>query len=286
MKTKEKHSEGLVELGPVLPYTSPEMRVLFNKYAEERPQDFPISRWNYVEKFDDWYQGLESQNKIWMDNLHSGEDKYREDHLHPRIAEKVRSIGRGRFILDIGCGPGDAVIPHLKSSQHYLGFDVSRVALDSASQNYGIQLVDDEEFPDFNQKRMLRFGSLPNAIPLNRGGIADEVISSMVLHHVPDLKTSLKTLTGLLYPGGNYFIVNFNSEKRQEIERFFERIKYKDAKKTIGDFNLPQGKLEDSVINFHDNDAVFNELKRYSDYIHFEECGEIFQIFEGIKKRK
>ncbi|MBS3079507.1 class I SAM-dependent methyltransferase [Candidatus Pacearchaeota archaeon] len=281
-----KHNEGMTELGPILPYTSPEMRVFWKRYVEERPQDFPISRWNYVEKFNDWYNELEAQNKIWMDNLHSGEDKYREDHLHPRIAEKVKSIEKGRFILDIGCGPGNAVIPHLKPNQHYLGLDVSRVALEYATEKYEIPLVDDEEVPDFNQERMLRFGSLPNAIPLNRGGIFDEVISSMVLHHVPDLRTSLETITKMLHPGGNYFIVNFDSGKRKEIDGFFKKIHYRDEQRTVGDYNLPQGRLTNVTVNFHDNEIVFKELKKYSDFIHLEECGEIFQIFEGIKKRK
>ncbi|OIO41704.1 hypothetical protein AUJ62_02180 [Candidatus Pacearchaeota archaeon CG1_02_32_21] len=286
MKTEQKHAEGIVNLSPILPFTSPEMAVLWTKYCEERPKDFPVSRWDYVGKFNNWCSTLETASKRWIDNLHSGKDKYRDDYLHPRIRKKVESIEGGRFILDIGCGTGEAVIPYLKASQHYLGLDVSRVALEYASRKHNILLVDDEEFPDFNKDRILRFGSLPNAVPLERGEIFDEVIVSMVLHHVSDLRTSLETINEMLYPGGNYFIVTFDSDKRDQVDGFFNRICYKDEKRTIGHYKLPQGMIRNVTIHFHDNDKVFEELKKHSDFIHLDECAGIFQIFEGIKKRK
>ena len=287
MKTKEfRGNKGIVELGPILPVTTPEMRALWNKYAEENPQDFPLTRWDYVDKFQKWYDNLEVQSKIWIDNLHSGQDSYRDKHLHPRIKRKVESIVDGRFILDIGCGTGEAVIPHLKSSQHYLGLDISRHALEYAGNKFEIPLVDDEMFPNYNRDRMLRFGGLPNTIPLKNGRVFDEVIASMMLHHVNNLEGSVQTITDTLFPGGGYFIVTFDSDRREEIDGFFDKIHYQDERTTVGDYNLPQGKLSNVRINFHGNQEVFDELKKHSDYVRHEENAGIFSIFEGIKKRK
>jgi len=281
-----RHNKGIVGLGPILPVTTPEMGVLWNRYAKENPGDFPINRQNYVDKFNKWYQKLEEQSNIWMDNLHSGQDTYRDEHLHPRIREKVESIGKGRFILDIGCGTGETVIPYLKPSQHYLGLDVSRAALEFVSDKYGIRMPDDEIYPDFERERMLRFGALPNAIPIVACSVFDEVLCSMVLQNVPDLEGSVRSISDLLFPGGSYFIVTLNPDRRDVVDGFFDEVHYKDKRRTVGDFVLPNGgRLTNLEINYHGNRAVFDELRKHSDYTSHEENGEVFSVFEGVKSR-
>lgn len=278
-----KHQKGLVELAPLL-VTTPEMRILFKEYSKDNPQNFPINRWAYADKFYEWYNKLEKQSQIWIDNLHSGKDAYRDEHLHPRIRKKVQSICDGRRILDIGCGTGEAVIPYLKQSQVYVGLDTSRYALSLASEKYGIKISDYMQVSD-EDKRVLGFGALPDAIPITDTKIFDEVLASMVLHHVGDYKSAIDSMMNLLHSGGNYFIVTFDSDKRKDIESFFNKIQQNDKKTIRGEFNLPSGKLEDITINLHNNDSILNYLKKYSDYVNCEENAGIFQIFEGIKKR-
>jgi SAM-dependent methyltransferase len=284
MKEKPKHMQGITDLSPVLSM-APEMRVCFRQFAEQKGYS-PTRRKDYTDKFFDWYNPIEDRRRIWVENVHSGADNYRDKHLHPRLKRKVESIEGGRFILDLGCGTGEAIIPYLKPSQHYLGVDTSRYCLEQASERFKVPILEDKT--DINLERqpvLLRFGGLPNMIPFERTLFFDEAIASMVLHHVPDYKPSIESMMDMLQPGGNYFVVTFNSDKRDEIEQEFARVTHRTKRKTTGDFDLPSGRLPGETIHFHSNSTVHRELQKYSDFIHTEECAGIFQIFEGIKNR-
>ena len=286
MKTQSDlgHLEGLVDLSPILP-TTLEMKILFNVFLKETGYN-PIRREDYVENFYGWYNGLEAKRKIWVENISSGADKYRKDYLHPRIRRKIKTITDGRFIVDFGCGTCESVLPNLKNNQHYLGIDTSRYCLEYASKKYDVPIFEDElASPNLeNQRILLRFGALPCSIPFQRKRFFDEALASMVLHHVEDYKTAIKSIMGLLHPRANYFIVTFNSEVRKNIETGFQKISIKEETKTRGDFRLPKGLLKDETIYFHKNEEIHRTLQKYSSFIHSEECAGIFQIFEGIKK--
>jgi len=284
MKETPKHIQGMTDLAPLLPMT-PEMKVCFGQFAEQTGYS-PIRKKDYANKFYDWYNPIEDRRRIWVENIHSGADHYRDEHLHPRMKTKVESIEGGRFILDVGCGTGEAVIPYLKPSQHYLGIDTSRYCLEQASTRFWAPILEDRMDVDVaRQPVLLRFGGLPDTIPFERASFFDEAIASMVLHHVPNYRPAIESMMGMLQPGGNYFVVTFNSDMRKKIEGGFARITQRTKGKTTGDFDLPSGRLNGETIHFHNNSAVHNELQKYSDFIHAEECAGIFQIFEGIKKR-
>jgi ubiquinone/menaquinone biosynthesis C-methylase UbiE len=278
-----QHLEGVIDLSPLL-VTTPEMKVCFKQFCEQTGYG-PIERIDYADKFYEWYSQIESRRKVWIDNIHSGADKYRDKYLHPRIRKKVNSIGNGRSIIDFGMGTGEMVIPHLKSKQYYLGIDTSRYCLEYASRRFNVPILDDKMMVDNKKEKVfLGFGSLPNAIPIKGIDIFDEAIASMVLHHIKDYEIAIKSVMGLLHSRGNYFIATFNSDVRSVIEKGFERIFNRSSNVTVGDFRLPKGVLRNETIYFHENELLHRELRKYSSFIYTEECGKIFQIFAGIKK--
>lgn len=265
-----------------LPLT-PEMQILWTEFTRQTGYS-PAKRADYAERFYEWYDKIEVKRKTFVDSIHSGKDVYRDEGLHPRLRRKIESIEDGRFIIEFGCGTGETVLPYLKPNQWYIGIDTSRFSLDYASQTYGIPIASDTEQEEI-PKKYLQFGALPDAIPLPLVKWFDEAVASMVFHHVADYKTSIRSMMRLLLPGANYFIATFNSDARPEIEGHFESVTERDKTKTVGDFNLPQGKLPDETIYFHDNQALHKELLKYSDFARAEECMGILQIFEGIKRR-
>jgi len=281
---KQIHREGLLEsIMPGWPIT-PEMEVLGKQWLDEKPGD-TLDRWKYGDEFYKWYdKNIEVNSKTFLENMLSGKDIFREKYLHPILEKKVKGIGEKRMILDVGCGTGDTVIPHLKDSQFYLGIDPSKTLLTHINEKYGLPFIDRGDSP---AEKMVRYGALPSAIPINynKDTAFDELICSMSLQHVKDYKTSLKSMFNLLAPRAGYFIAMFNSDKRKEIEGFFDKIHKSDERSTTGDYRLPSGAmLKDVTVNFHDVEKVHNELQRYSRASTAYEAGEIFQIFEGIKK--
>ena len=130
------HKKELLEsIVPGWPIT-PEMSVLGKAWLEDRKNHWadPLDRWKYANEFYEWYdKNIWSNSKAFLENMLSGKDVFREKYLHPIIEKKVKGIGEGRMILDIGCGTGDAVIPYLKDSQFYLGVDPSRTLLNYLS---------------------------------------------------------------------------------------------------------------------------------------------------------
>ena len=45
---------------------------------------------------------------------------------------------------------------------------------------------------------------------------------------------------------------------------------------------MPQGRLTNVTVNFHDNEIVFKELKKYSDFIHLEDLGSLLLNQGGL----
>jgi SAM-dependent methyltransferase len=107
--------------------------------------------------------------------------------LVDRYAPKPVS-GRARRALDIGCGAG-AVLDRLSRSFDALGVDSSPLAREYCARRH-LRALD---------------GSLPNALPAE---ITDQrrpfdcIVLSEVIEHVPEDSASIRTVAGLLRPGG------------------------------------------------------------------------------------
>ena len=77
--------------------------------------------------FDKWYNKLERDRRIFLANIHSGKDIYRESILLPFFRTYLNKIPQGSVVIDIGCGDGYASIPFLKRNINYFGIDSSLI---------------------------------------------------------------------------------------------------------------------------------------------------------------
>lgn len=132
--------------------------------------------------------------------------------------------------------------------------------------------------------RYVIFGALPSSIPLDHESKSDELLCNMVLHHLPDYKSSIESMMQLIKPKGRYFITTFNSTEREQIENIFSKIVFRKGVHTRGDYKLESVLLRDQDIYFHDNNSLMEELNKYSSKVKTRTLGKIFQIFEGIKR--
>jgi 2-polyprenyl-3-methyl-5-hydroxy-6-metoxy-1,4-benzoquinol methylase len=233
---------------------------------------------------------MNKQNsKIWIENIESGKDTYREKYLSPKIRKHVKRISDGRKILDVGCGTGCSVAPYLKPNQIYFGIDPSPKLLNHFVQDYGFQFYQPQGlrlmgvYQSLEDKAVSK-GSFPENV--NEIGMApyDELLCSMVSHYSPDIRTFFDSVFRLTSPRAGYFISTFDSEARPEIESFFRKISDRNSLSTTGDYVLPNnGILKNVTLNFHDNNLTCKELSKRSRFIHTESVGKIFRIYEGIK---
>jgi SAM-dependent methyltransferase len=130
-----------------------------------------------------------------------------------QISALLRS---GDRVLDLGCGPANqlAQIARLNPQVHFTGLDASRQMLEQAHET-------------------VRRHALPN-IELCRGDMTtlagieaaafDGVISTMTLHHLPDLAALTATLRAarrVLAAGGGVYFVDFGRLKHAVTQQFF-----------------------------------------------------------------
>ena len=260
MTTKPIHIRDFVTAFPLAKIMPPEMRVLFREWINEDESRRDLGRKEYLSAFQNWYTQREVISKAWADYSESSEDSLRHLSLNPRISRKVQSIPERSSVLDIGCGLGDAVIPHLKSEQTYVGVDTSRYCLSRLKEKYGLPNISLGETKP-NDIKFTLFGALPATLPFPQSHGFDEVLCNMALHNVKDLETSLASIFSLLKPQGRYFISTFDADK-------------------INNANYPE-LAGNPRITYHKTNDIFNILRDYSEGVRTEQNGGIFKIFEG-----
>lgn len=135
-------------------------------------------------------------------------------------------------VLDIGCGPGnvlmDVVLPRFKGKyKQVYAIDLSEKMIEFANNKYsGV---------DSNVK-FLKLDIVENADELLREcGHVDHVVSSFVIHWIPDQDTALKNIFKVLKPGGDFFTVHcrdstlFNfyefMDKNEKWNEYFDNLK-------------------------------------------------------------
>lgn len=97
----------------------------------------------------------------------------------------------GDSAIDLGCGTGDVAARLTAHYRHVRAIDLSEPMLEVARRRYA-GLGIDFECQDINQV----------------SGQYDLVISSMVLHHVPDLPLTLRRIGRLVAPGGTVILLD------------------------------------------------------------------------------
>ncbi|XP_061397337.1 juvenile hormone acid O-methyltransferase-like [Musca vetustissima] len=111
----------------------------------------------------------------------------------------------GDSVLEIGCGPGDVsmdyVYPLMPENIEKLIFsDISSKMLNFFENNY--------EIPKKCHLRIINIAK-ENSLPPDMLGQFDHVISSLVLHWIPDNRTALENIFKLLRPEGGDCILTF-----------------------------------------------------------------------------
>lgn len=111
-----------------------------------------------------------------------------------RRFEKASGGDRGLCLLDIGCGTGNSRQVYAPQTRRYVGVDLSKAALQTASRRHA-----DAGWIQADGTR-LPFGDRT----------FDAVAFSSVLHHLPDVPSALAEARRVLTPGGFVFAFDPN----------------------------------------------------------------------------
>lgn len=125
-----------------------------------------------------------------------------------QISEVIRP---GDTVIDLGCGPAIqlAMVARLNPDTHFIGLDLSPEMLDRARATIDEQGLDNVE---------LRIQDITELTSLSDNSV-DAVMSTVVLHHLPDVASLGKTFSEVarvLKPGGGVYMVDFGHLKSEK----------------------------------------------------------------------
>lgn len=126
-------------------------------------------------------------------------------------AQICELIKPGDTVLDLGCGPATqlAMVARLNPETSFIGMDLSSEMLSKASAYAEQQSLTNI---DFRQGDITHLSTLADAS-------IDAVMSTVVLHHLPDLAALERTFTEIqrvLKPGGGLYLVDFGHLKSEK----------------------------------------------------------------------
>ncbi len=131
-------------------------------------------------------------------------------------AQVCEVVKPGDTVLDLGCGPANqlGLVARLNPDVHFIGVDLSDQMLAMAERNlqaHGITNV------------TLRHGDITDLNGFDTAS-ADAVMSTVVLHHLPDEAALFKCFAEVqrvLKPGGGLYLVDFGHLKTEAAIRYF-----------------------------------------------------------------
>jgi len=117
-------------------------------------------------------------------------------------------IQKCKFVVDLGCGPATQLcqIARFNPSIQFLGLDLSPVMLEKAKRQAEHLKLDNVKFATDD---MTRIAEIPDHS-------VDGVISTMALHHLPDLAAfhaCFRQISRILKPGGAVYLTDFGRLK-------------------------------------------------------------------------
>lgn len=126
-------------------------------------------------------------------------------------AQICEVIKPGDTVLDLGCGPATqlAMVARLNPQTQFIGMDLSNEMLSKARTYVEEQGLTNIEF---RQGDITRLSGLPDAS-------IDAVMSTVVLHHLPDLaalESTFAEIKRVLKPGGGLYLVDFGHLKSEK----------------------------------------------------------------------
>ncbi|WP_446810224.1 class I SAM-dependent methyltransferase [Methylomonas sp. 2BW1-5-20] len=130
-----------------------------------------------------------------------------------QICEVIKS---GDIVLDLGCGPATqlAMVARLNPRTQFIGMDLSEEMLNKAQAHIKQRNLTNVEF---RQGDITELSSLADAS-------IDAVMSTVVLHHLPDLTAlegTFAEIKRVLKPGGGLYLVDFGHLKSEKSIRDF-----------------------------------------------------------------
>lgn len=126
-------------------------------------------------------------------------------------AQICEVIKPGDTVLDLGCGPATqlAMVARINPNSNFIGMDLSNEMLGKARAYVEEQRLTNIEF---------RQGDITQLSSLDDASI-DAVMSTVVLHHLPDLAALERTfaeINRVLKPGGGLYVVDFGHLKSEK----------------------------------------------------------------------
>lgn len=126
-------------------------------------------------------------------------------------AQICEVIKPGDTVLDLGCGPATqlAMVARLNPETRFIGIDLSDEMLNKARAHIEQQNLTNVEF---RQGDITQLSSVADAS-------IDAVMSTVVLHHLPDLAALERTFAEIkrvLKPGGGMYLVDFGHLKSEK----------------------------------------------------------------------
>jgi len=123
-------------------------------------------------------------------------------------ANMCEVIRPGDTVLDLACGPANqlAMVARLNPDTQFIGLDLSRPMLEQAKA-----LIDQQGLKNIT----LRAGDITDLSAFANASV-DAVVSTMALHHLPDLPALARTyaeVARILKPDGGLYMVDFGHLK-------------------------------------------------------------------------
>ena len=118
-----------------------------------------------------------------------------------------RAKGKANYILDLGCGVGDLLLPLSKMGRFVVGSEMSEVNMASCKRNV------------LGTKNILLCLSIAEFLPF-KSNIFDKVILADVIEHVLDERQALAEINRVLKQQGMLILTTPNRENKQ-MERFW-----------------------------------------------------------------
>jgi len=204
----------------------------------------------------------------WIDYETRHQDVYREKFILPHLKFALKTNNFGTDILDVGCGWG-AALEFISESCRYTGIDPT------------------PEFFNYikNKKHhkniCLLNGNLPN-LPVKDNSF-DIVLCCMVLHCVPDFKSSIDSVISKTKNGGKVIIVDFKESAEQDLRKLFREITVTKPNYIKGLYDLSSDiKLYGEI--FFRKEKEFEKRLTRRGQINKKYLGPLFVGYELIKK--
>jgi 2-polyprenyl-3-methyl-5-hydroxy-6-metoxy-1,4-benzoquinol methylase len=123
---------------------------------------------------------------------------------HPYLEHALDHFGdvRGRTVIDIGCGRGEASLFFASHGAKVIAVDTSAVAITNLAlycEKEGIDSID---------------GRIMSATEIDQLGPQDLVYGSLILHHLEPFDVFARTLRAAIRPGGRGYFYENNAASR------------------------------------------------------------------------